>query len=165
MTDTGARTGLDRNHLRRRQFSRRRRRRRGAARPPSGDVRHSRLGRSQTDRALCASLDRDRTSRPVFPPGALGALPRSHFHRHGAAAADHSIPAGLADDHADAAHHARLSRRRRQAALRDCRRGGAGGLRVIGVKDVAPEIFVPEGVLGRYQPSSAIEPTLRVRSI
>jgi DUF1009 family protein len=28
-----------------------------------------------------------------------------------------------------------------------------GGLRVIGVHDVAPEIFVPEGVLGRYQPS------------
>jgi len=28
-----------------------------------------------------------------------------------------------------------------------------GGLRVIGVHDVAPELFVPEGVLGRYQPS------------
>ena len=28
-----------------------------------------------------------------------------------------------------------------------------GGLRVIGVRDVAPEIFVPEGVLGRYRPS------------
>jgi DUF1009 family protein len=28
-----------------------------------------------------------------------------------------------------------------------------GGLRVIGVHDVAPEVFVPEGVLGRYQPS------------
>jgi DUF1009 family protein len=28
----------------------------------------------------------------------------------------------------------------------------SGGLRVIGVKDVAPEVFVPEGVLGRYQP-------------
>ena len=27
------------------------------------------------------------------------------------------------------------------------------GLRVIGVKDVAPEIFVPEGVLGRQQPT------------
>lgn len=29
----------------------------------------------------------------------------------------------------------------------------SGGLRVIGVQDVAPEIMVPEGVLGRYQPS------------
>jgi DUF1009 family protein len=29
----------------------------------------------------------------------------------------------------------------------------SGGLRVVGVKDVAPEVFVPEGVLGRYQPS------------
>jgi hypothetical protein len=29
----------------------------------------------------------------------------------------------------------------------------SGGLRVVGVRDVAPEVFVPEGVLGRYQPS------------
>src|SRR5271170_2500468 len=29
----------------------------------------------------------------------------------------------------------------------------SGGLRVVGVKDVAPEVFVPEGVLGRYRPS------------
>ncbi len=29
----------------------------------------------------------------------------------------------------------------------------SGGLRVVGVKEVAPEVFVPEGVLGRYQPS------------
>jgi UDP-2,3-diacylglucosamine hydrolase len=29
----------------------------------------------------------------------------------------------------------------------------SGGLRVVGVKDVAPEVFVPEGVLGRHQPS------------
>jgi len=29
----------------------------------------------------------------------------------------------------------------------------SGGLRVVGVKDVAPELFVPEGVLGRHQPS------------
>ena len=29
----------------------------------------------------------------------------------------------------------------------------SGGLRVIGVHDVAPEIFVPEGVLGRCQPT------------
>ena len=28
------------------------------------------------------------------------------------------------------------------------------GLRIVGVEDVAPEIIVPEGVLGRYQPSS-----------
>lgn len=28
------------------------------------------------------------------------------------------------------------------------------GLRIIGVKDVAPEILVPEGALGRYQPSA-----------
>jgi hypothetical protein len=28
------------------------------------------------------------------------------------------------------------------------------GLRIIGIKDVAPEIVVPEGVLGRYQPSA-----------
>jgi UDP-2,3-diacylglucosamine hydrolase len=28
------------------------------------------------------------------------------------------------------------------------------GLRIIGVKDVAPEIMVPEGVLGRHQPSA-----------
>jgi DUF1009 family protein len=28
-----------------------------------------------------------------------------------------------------------------------------GGLRVIGVRDVAPEVFVPEGVLGHHQPS------------
>jgi len=28
-----------------------------------------------------------------------------------------------------------------------------GGLRIIGVKEVAPEIIVPEGVLGRYQPT------------
>jgi hypothetical protein len=28
-----------------------------------------------------------------------------------------------------------------------------GGLRIIGVKEVAPEIIGPEGVLGRYQPS------------
>ena len=31
----------------------------------------------------------------------------------------------------------------------------SGGLRVIGVRDVAPEIFVPEGVLGRCQPVGA----------
>ena len=30
----------------------------------------------------------------------------------------------------------------------------SGGLRVVGIKDVAPEVFVPEGVLGRYQPSA-----------
>jgi DUF1009 family protein len=30
----------------------------------------------------------------------------------------------------------------------------SGGLRVVGLKDVAPELFVPEGVLGRQQPSS-----------
>jgi DUF1009 family protein len=29
----------------------------------------------------------------------------------------------------------------------------SGGLRVVGVKDVAPELFVPEGVLGRLSPS------------
>jgi DUF1009 family protein len=29
----------------------------------------------------------------------------------------------------------------------------SGGLRVVGVKDVAPELFVPEGVLGRHGPS------------
>jgi UDP-2,3-diacylglucosamine hydrolase len=29
----------------------------------------------------------------------------------------------------------------------------SGGLRVVGVKDVAPELFVPEGVLGQRQPS------------
>ena len=29
----------------------------------------------------------------------------------------------------------------------------SGGLRVVGVKEVAPEVLVPEGVLGRYQPS------------
>src|SRR3984893_17562467 len=30
-----------------------------------------------------------------------------------------------------------------------------GGLRVIGVRDVAPEVFVPEGGLGYHQPSAA----------
>lgn len=30
----------------------------------------------------------------------------------------------------------------------------SGGLRVVGVKDVAPEIFVPEGQLGRHAPSA-----------
>jgi DUF1009 family protein len=29
----------------------------------------------------------------------------------------------------------------------------SGGVRVVGVKEVAPEVFVPEGVLGRYRPS------------
>ena len=29
----------------------------------------------------------------------------------------------------------------------------SGGLRVVGVKEVAPEVFVSEGVLGHYQPS------------
>jgi UDP-2,3-diacylglucosamine hydrolase len=29
----------------------------------------------------------------------------------------------------------------------------SGGLRVVGVKEVAPEVFVPEGVLGRHAPS------------
>ncbi|MGB6537214.1 MAG: UDP-2,3-diacylglucosamine diphosphatase LpxI [Xanthobacteraceae bacterium] len=29
-----------------------------------------------------------------------------------------------------------------------------GGLRIIGVKNVAPEIVIPEGVLGRYRPSA-----------
>ncbi|MGB7077695.1 MAG: UDP-2,3-diacylglucosamine diphosphatase LpxI [Xanthobacteraceae bacterium] len=29
----------------------------------------------------------------------------------------------------------------------------SGGLTVVGVKDVAPEVLVPEGVLGRHQPS------------
>jgi UDP-2,3-diacylglucosamine hydrolase len=29
----------------------------------------------------------------------------------------------------------------------------SGGLRVVGVKDVAPELFVPEGLLGRHRPS------------
>ena len=29
----------------------------------------------------------------------------------------------------------------------------SGGLHVVGVKDVAPELFVPEGVLGRHAPS------------
>jgi DUF1009 family protein len=33
----------------------------------------------------------------------------------------------------------------------------SGGLRVVGVKDVAPEIFVPEGVLGRYRPTDRDE--------
>jgi len=30
----------------------------------------------------------------------------------------------------------------------------SGGLRVVGVKDVAPEVFVPEGQLGRHAPSA-----------
>lgn len=30
----------------------------------------------------------------------------------------------------------------------------SGGLHVVGVKDVAPELFVPEGVLGRHAPSA-----------
>ena len=30
---------------------------------------------------------------------------------------------------------------------------GEGGLRIIGVEEVAPEIIVPEGTLGRYEPS------------
>ncbi len=30
----------------------------------------------------------------------------------------------------------------------------SGGLRVVGVQDVAPEVFVPEGLLGRYQPAA-----------
>ena len=29
----------------------------------------------------------------------------------------------------------------------------SGGLRVVGVKEVAPELFVPEGILGRHRPS------------
>jgi DUF1009 family protein len=29
----------------------------------------------------------------------------------------------------------------------------SGGLRVVGVKEVAPEVFVPEGVMGHYQPA------------
>ncbi len=29
----------------------------------------------------------------------------------------------------------------------------SGGMRVVGVKDVAPEVFVPEGVMGRHAPS------------
>jgi DUF1009 family protein len=29
----------------------------------------------------------------------------------------------------------------------------SGGLRVVGIKDVAPEVFVPEGVMGRHAPS------------
>src|ERR1700733_4645774 len=29
----------------------------------------------------------------------------------------------------------------------------SGGLRVVGVKDVAPEVLVPQGVLGRHRPS------------
>jgi DUF1009 family protein len=29
----------------------------------------------------------------------------------------------------------------------------SGGLRVVGLHDVAPEVFVPEGALGRYRPS------------
>jgi UDP-2,3-diacylglucosamine hydrolase len=29
----------------------------------------------------------------------------------------------------------------------------SGGLRVVGVKEVAPEVFMPHGVLGRYRPS------------
>jgi UDP-2,3-diacylglucosamine hydrolase len=29
----------------------------------------------------------------------------------------------------------------------------SGGLRVVGVKDVAPEVLVPQGVLGRFEPS------------
>jgi DUF1009 family protein len=29
----------------------------------------------------------------------------------------------------------------------------SGGLRVVGVKEVAPEVFVPEGILGRHRPS------------
>jgi UDP-2,3-diacylglucosamine hydrolase len=42
----------------------------------------------------------------------------------------------------------------------------SGGLRVVGVKDVAPELFVPEGVLGRHCPSESenldIERALKV---
>jgi len=30
----------------------------------------------------------------------------------------------------------------------------SGGLHVVGVKDVAPEVLVPEGVIGRYRPSA-----------
>jgi len=29
----------------------------------------------------------------------------------------------------------------------------SGGLRVVGVKEVAPEVLIPEGILGRHQPS------------
>src|SRR5579871_300898 len=29
----------------------------------------------------------------------------------------------------------------------------SGGLRVVGVRDVAPEVFAPEGILGRHQPT------------
>ena len=40
----------------------------------------------------------------------------------------------------------------------------AAGLRVVGVKDVAPEIFVPEGVLGRHQPSERDQGRHRARA-
>lgn len=37
----------------------------------------------------------------------------------------------------------------------------SGGVRVVGVKDVAPEVLVPQGVLGRYQPSERDKADIR----
>ena len=47
----------------------------------------------------------------------------------------------------------RSSRRRRRSRSPVARIAESGGLSVVGVKDVAPEVLVPEGVLGRYRPS------------
>ena len=143
------------DHLRRRQLSRRRRRGDRAARPPAGDVCACRAGPTQGGRALCASLDRDRAGGRLLPARPRRALPRGAVHRHAAAAAAHADPARLADDPADAAHHPVFSRRRRPAAFRRrqrCSRRAACASSAS--HEVAPEIIVPEGVLGRYQPSA-----------
>ena len=87
-----------------------------------------------------------------FRLGAHRALPRCAVHRHGVAAAALAL---------------RLDWQTIKLMPRVMRffRGGddkllsgvagvaeTGGLRVVGVKDVAPEIFVPQGVLGRHAP-------------
>ena len=101
-----------------------------------------------------ASLDRDRAGWTFLPSRPRRKLPGGVVHRHHAAAGAYADPPGLADDPVDAASRSDFF----AAATTGSLSGLASLFEENGVassvsSDVAPEIVVPEGVLGRHEPS------------
>ena len=103
---------------------------------------------------LYPSLDRHRPGGPLVSPRPRGALQGGSVHRLAVTAATAASAARLADHPIAAARRPSFFRGGDNRLLSGiASMAEEGGLRVIGVRDVAPEVFVPEGVLGRCQPA------------
>ena len=106
------------DHLRRRQLSGRRRRRHRAARPPAGDVRLKGWADPKVIERYAHHWIAIGQAGRFFRLAACRAMPGVLFIGTRVAAADLADPPRLADDAADAAGSALLSRRRRPAVVR-----------------------------------------------